>query len=84
MMYSQTVVLDPLSRTINIFPSSYAVFNVNCLCPNCLDGGFDFTKIINTLVRTRKEGSKGKIGCKRCSTPEYSDVVYTVMIKYAE
>ena len=44
MVYSQTGVLEPLSRTVNFFPSSYAVFNVSCLCSECIEGGFDFAK----------------------------------------
>jgi hypothetical protein len=83
MIYSQTGVLAPLSRTVNFFPSSYAVFKVSCLCSDCLDGGFDFAKIMSTMVRTRKTISKGKINCKSCSAPECSDVSYTIMIKYA-
>jgi hypothetical protein len=81
MKYSQTGVLEPLSRTVNFFPSSYAVFKVSCLCSECIDGGFDFAKIISTMVGTRKMVSKGKISCNGCSTPECSDVTYTVTIK---
>ena len=81
MKYSQTGVLEPLSRTVNFFPGSYAVFKVSCLCSECIDGGFDFAKIISTMVGTRKMVSKGHISCNGCSTPECSDVTYTVTIK---
>ena len=84
MIYSQTGVLEPLSRTVNFFPRSYAVFKVNCLCSECLESGFDFTVIISTMVATNKEVSKGTISCESCSAPECSDVAYSVTIKYAE
>ena len=84
MIYSQTGVLEPLSRTVNFFPRSYAVFKVNCLCSECLEGGFDFTKIISTMVSTHKTASKGKISCESCFAPECSDVAYAVIIEYAK
>jgi len=83
MQYSQTGVLEPLSRTVNFFPGSSATFKVNCLCSECVESGFDFTKIITEMVKTHKTGSKGKIDCESCSAPECSDVAYSVTIKYA-
>ena len=84
MIYSQTGVLEPLSRTVNFFPRSYAVLKVSCLCPECLEGGFDFTEIISIMVGTHKTMSKGKISCESCLAPECSDVAYALMIDYAE
>jgi hypothetical protein len=83
MIYSKTGVLEPFSRTVNFFPGSYAVFKVSCLCSECPEGGFDFTKIISSMVGTHKTASKGKISCEGCAAPECSDVAYTAMIKYA-
>lgn len=54
MQYSQTGVLAPLSRTVNFFSGSSAIFKVNCLCSECVEGVFDFTKIISGMVRTHK------------------------------
>ncbi len=84
MMYSQTGVLEPLSRTVNFFPGSFAVFRVNCLCSDCVEGGFNFTKIISNMVKNRKTTAKGKLGCDSCSAPECLDVEYTITIKYAQ
>jgi len=84
MRYSQTGVLEPLSRTVNFFPDSFAIFKITCLCSDCVEGGFDFTKIIRAMVRTRKTVSKGEIRCEGCSAPECSDVAYAVTIKYAQ
>lgn len=83
MQYSQTGALEPLSRTVNFFPGSSATFKVNCLCSECLESGFDFTKIISAMVKAHKTGSKGEISCESCPAPECSDVAYSVTIKYA-
>ncbi len=84
MRYAQTGVLDPLSRIINFYPDSSARFTVTCLCSDCIEGVFDFTKIIRSMVRTRKTVSKGAISCESCSSPECSDVAYSVNIKYSQ
>ena len=84
MRYTQTGVLEPLSRAVNFYPDSFAIFKVTCLCSDCVEGGFDFTKIISAMVRTRKTASKGKISCESCAAPECSDVAYAVTIKYAQ
>lgn len=84
MLYSRSGALKPLSRTVNFFPGSSAAFKVNCLCSECVEGRFDFTKIISGMVRTRKTASKGEISCESCSAPECSDVAYAVTIKYAQ
>ena len=84
MQYGQTGVLAPLSRTVNFFPDSSAIFKVNCLCSECVEGVFDFTKIISAMVRTHKAVSKGEISCESCSAPECSDVAYSVKMEYAK
>ena len=82
MIYSQTGVLEPLSRAVNFYPGSSAIFKMHCLCSECDEGNFDFTKIISSMVKTNKSASKGKIGCDGCSAPECADVVYEITIKY--
>ena len=82
MMYNQTGVLEPLSRTINFFPGSYAIFRLNCLCSECGEGGFDFSQAIKRMVKTRKTASKGKTSCDNCDSPECSDVAYSITIEY--
>lgn len=84
MEYSQTGVLEPLSRTVNFFPGSDAIFRINCLCSECLESGFDFTEIISSMVKTRKIKSKGKINCEKCPAPECLNVAYAVTIQYAK
>jgi hypothetical protein len=84
MLYSQAGESKPLSRMVNFFPGSSASFKLNCLCSECEEGRFDFTKIISAMVGTRKTASKGEISCETCSAPECSDVAYSVKIKYAQ
>ena len=84
MVYRQVGVLEPFHRTVNYFPGSYAVFRVNCLNEGCIEGGFDFSKIISAMVRDLKNLSKGKLSCKGCSPgADFSDVAYEVNIRYA-
>ncbi|HMK57193.1 MAG TPA: hypothetical protein VK448_11195 [Dissulfurispiraceae bacterium] len=82
MTYSQTGVLEPLSRAVNYYPGSSAIFKMHCLCADCVEGGFDFTKTLRSMVKNKKTASKGKIGCDSCSAPECSDVSYIIQIKY--
>jgi hypothetical protein len=84
MLYSQAGVLKPLSRTVNFSPDSAAAFKLNCLCADCVEGMFDFTKIISAMVGARKTTSKGEISCERCAAPECSYAAYTVTIKYGQ
>jgi hypothetical protein len=84
MLYSQAGVLKPLSRTVNFSPDSAAEFKLSCLCADCIEGRFDFTKIISAMVKTRKTISKGEISCDSCPAPECSDAAYSVTIKYAQ
>jgi hypothetical protein len=84
MLYNQAGALKPLSRTVNFSPDSAAAFKLNCLCADCIEGRFDFTKIISAMVKTRKTVSKGVISCDSCPAPECSDAAYSVTIKYAQ
>jgi hypothetical protein len=82
MTYTQTGVLEPLSRSVNFYPGSAAVLKMHCLCSECTEGSFDFTKILKSMVKNGKTAAKGKIGCDGCSSPECSDVAYEIAIKY--
>jgi hypothetical protein len=82
MMYSQKGIMQSLPRTVNFFPSSYAFFKVNCLSKECVEGGFDFSRIITAMVSNRKEASKGELGCEGGPTADHSAIVYEVAIQY--
>ena len=84
MLYSQSGALKPLSRAVNFFPGSSAIFKISCLCSECAEGRFDFTKIIGDMVSTQRSVSKGKISCENCAAPECADAGYSVTVKYTK
>lgn len=82
MMYKQKGA-RPLQRTLNFSPDSYAFFKVTCLSDDCVDGGFDMTQIITTMIRNHSETSKGELGCSdNGPRPDHSNIVYEVAIQY--
>ena len=84
MMYKQKGVANPLRRTLNFYPSSYAFFKVDCLSNDCVDGGFDLTQIINSMIRNHSKEVKGELGCDDSgSRADHSNIVYEVAIQYA-
>ena len=82
MVYSQKEILQSLPRTVNFFPTSSALFRVDCLSKECIEGGFDFTRIINSMVEKRKIKSRGELGCEGGPAVEHSAIVYDVAIHY--
>lgn len=84
MIYKQKGIANPIHRTINFFPGSYAFFRLDCLSSDCVDGGFDMTQIINSMIRNHSEVSKGELGCVDSGPrPDHSKIVYEVAIQYA-
>ena len=72
-------------RTVNIFPTSYANFKMDCMTKNCDNGGFDLTAIVAEMVRTRKTMKKGEIVCHGTIdslASEHASVHYETAIKY--
>jgi hypothetical protein len=83
MTYNQKGTKSIL-RTFHFTPGSYAFFVVNCLRKDCVDGGFDLTQVITTMVRNHREEVKGALSCKGTdSSTNHSDIVYEVSIQYA-
>ncbi len=83
MIYSQKGLQAAMPRTVNFFPGSAALFRVDCLNKDCLDGGFDFTQVISGMIRNRKEAAKGDLSCEgECTSADHSAVVYEVAIQY--
>jgi hypothetical protein len=83
MTYNQKGIQKSLPRIVNFFPSSYAIFRVNCLNKSCVDGGFDLTQIITTMVKSHRETTKGDLCCEGGPSPDHSDIVYEVAIQYS-
>jgi hypothetical protein len=82
MTYTQTGSRSIL-RTFNFTPNSDAFFLVNCLRQNCVDGGFDLTQVITTMIRNHKAKGKGELSCTGTDpSTSHSDIVYEVAIQY--
>ena len=84
MMYSQKGIGNPISRIMNFSPGSYAFFRVDCLSSDCVDGGFDLTQTINSMIRNQSKEEKGELGCIDSGTrSDHSGITYEVAIQYS-
>jgi hypothetical protein len=82
MTYNQKGARSIL-RTFHFTPSSYAFFIVNCLRKDCVDGGFDLTQPITSMIRNHRAEGKGTLICKGTdSSTSHSDIAYEVAIQY--
>ncbi len=71
--------------TINIFPASYAYFEMDCMIKGCNGGGFDLTSVIADMVSTHKKVKKGDIVCRGKTDTHSSDhasISYDIAIQY--
>ncbi|HUO78277.1 MAG TPA: hypothetical protein VMU21_11950 [Thermodesulfovibrionales bacterium] len=83
MTYNQRGIAKSLPRTVNFFPDSYALFRVDCLSKECVDGGFDLTRVITGMIRNHKVAAKGDLCCEgNGSSADHSAIVYEVAIQY--
>ena len=83
MTYNQKGIQKSLPRIVNFFPSSYALFMVDCLSKGCIDGGFDLTQVITAMIRNRRETTKGALNCEGGPSLDHSAIVYEVAIQYS-
>jgi hypothetical protein len=84
MMYNQSGIGKSLPRTVNFSPDSSAFFRIDCLNKDCVDGGFDLSNVLNSMIRDRREAAKGQLSCEgNGASADHSDIVYKVAIKYA-
>jgi len=72
-------------RTVNIFPTSYAYFKMDCMIKGCDGGGFDLTAVVDDMVKTHKKVSKGALVC--CGNvdalaSEHASIEYETVIEY--
>lgn len=83
MTYTQKGTQSVL-RTFNFSPLSYAFFRVDCLSEDCVDGGFDLTQLITSMIRSRREAARGELSCESNEpAPHHSSISYEVAIRYA-
>jgi len=84
MVYNQTGLNKSLLRTVNFFPGSSAFFRVDCVNKDCVDGGFDLTKVITGIVGKHGKTAKGKLNCEGNGPADgHSAIAYEVDIQYA-
>ncbi|MBF0506738.1 MAG: hypothetical protein HQL09_07870 [Nitrospirae bacterium] len=85
MTYNQKGIQKSLPRVVNFFPGSSALFRIDCLSKECVDGGFDLTQVINGMVRNRRETAKGDLTCEGDGpSVGHSTIVYEVAIQYTQ
>jgi hypothetical protein len=72
-------------RTVNVFPTAYAYFNMDCMINGCTDGGFDLSPVIKEMVEKHNKLKKGTLSCKGKSADLASDhahIDYEITIKF--
>ena len=76
-----------MERTVNVFPESYAYFNMECMTKSCETGGFDLSKLIRGQVKGHKKSVKGKMVCKGKNgdlPSNHASIAYEINIKYSK
>lgn len=72
-------------RTVNVFPTAYAYFNMDCMINGCTDGGFDLSPVIKEMVEKHNKLKKGTLFCNGKSAELASDhahIDYEITIKF--
>lgn len=72
-------------RTVNVFPTSYAYFKMDCMIKGCKGGGFDLTPVVSGMVKTHRKESKGTIVCRGDADvleAGHASVEYAAVITY--
>jgi len=72
-------------RTVNIVPTSYALFKMDCMIRGCDGGGFDLTSVVTDMVKTNKKVKKGAIDCHGnidAQASDHASIEYETVIKY--
>ena len=83
MMYNQVGLNKSLVRIVNFFPGSAAFFRVDCVNKECVDGGFDLTRVITGMIGNHRKTAKGKLCCEgNGPAAGHSAITYEVDIQY--
>jgi hypothetical protein len=72
-------------RTVNFFPSNYAYFHMACIIKECMNGGFELTPVIKSLIKKRKKSGTGKMVCGGKNdglSSGHTNISYEINIKY--
>ncbi len=83
MMYSQREIAKSIPRTVHFCPGSYAFFRIGCLNKDCVDGGFDLSQVLTSMIRNRRNAAKGKLDCEGDgASAGHSAIDYEINIQY--
>ena len=83
--YQMTINPVMMNRIVNFWPSQYAYFKMDCMIKGCIDGGFDLTSVISTMIKTHKKSEKGKLPCNGnidALASDHASITYQINIKY--
>lgn len=73
-----------IKRILKFQPDSYAFFRITCLSKDCVDGCFDLTPVIRSMIRNQRREEKGDLGCDDSGPhANHANIVYTIAIRYA-
>ena len=89
MKYYQKLLISPvlMVRTVHFYPDGYAYFNMACMTKECVDGGFDLTPAITSLVKHHKRSGTGKMICKgdgNSLSDGHASIFYEINVQYNE
>jgi hypothetical protein len=83
MSYSQKGIAKSLPRVVHFDSGSSAFFRIGCLSKDCVDGGFDLTQVLTSMIRTRKKAAQGELRCEGDGAPaDHSSILFEVAIQY--
>ncbi|GBE40266.1 MAG TPA: hypothetical protein ENH45_01625 [Nitrospirae bacterium] len=74
-----------MERTVNVFPSSYAYFLMECMIKTCEEGGFDLSRIIAKTIKQKKKVVRGEMACKGKidnTARDHASIIYKINVKY--
>lgn len=83
--YRKAAIPLLMVRTLNIFPTSYAYFKMDCMIKGCDGGGFDLTAVVANMVKTHKKVKKGALACNGnidTLASEHASIEYETVITY--
>ena len=74
-----------VKRVLEFFPDSYAYFVLECLRKKCVDGGFDFGKIISKITKGHQSSESGELICKGSNlSKDHSYILYRITVQYRQ
>lgn len=74
-----------MQRTVNVFPTAYAYFNMDCMISGCINGGFNLEPVIKEMVKKHIKLKKGSLVC--CGKiadieSDHANIDYEITIKF--